>query len=490
MHGRRLAAVPDIPGRAVAYIRVSALMGRGGEDFHSPTIQLGVIRRAIGSAGLAEVAVVDDDIDESGRRFERPGMARIREMAEADEIDALVVYNVARFGRNVLEGLTTLAWLADRGVRIVSATEPIDTSTPAGRLMLTQMLATAEYQSDEIGEGWKRVHARLAAEGRHKGCPIGYQRQKGAGLAVDPVLGPVVTEAFRRYAAGHSTMEICRYIAAHTGIQLSPGNLKPRFRNPAYRGLVVRHGETMPGVHDPLVDEDTWTAVQHRLAAEAGPIPPRHHTPTWSLVQLAYCPDGHRLIRNPMRYRGQLVQRLKCGRSSHRTALGCAGIGMPLLDLVERQVLADVRAYVSRLRLDDAARATRMARQSTARGERDLLTRELERTRAGMVRLAGAWAVGDVPDAVYRETMAGMRATESAVSVELARLRPAAEHGTADEAATAAEALLDLWPRMTMAERNLSLRSVVSRVVVRRAAVWREPESARTTTYFHWKDPG
>lgn len=82
---RRLAAVPDRPLRVVPYIRVSALMGRGGDDFHSPEVQLRAMRRK--TIGMQEVEVIDCDIDRTGRDFAREGIDRIRVLAQTKAID-------------------------------------------------------------------------------------------------------------------------------------------------------------------------------------------------------------------------------------------------------------------------------------------------------------------------------------------------------------------------------------------------------------------
>jgi site-specific DNA recombinase len=480
----RLAPVPDRPQRVVAYVRVSALKGREGDDFHSPTVQLSAIRRTI--AGLREVAVVQD-IDRTGRNFSREGIDKIRAMAEQRQIDAIALYDVSRLGRNVLESLQFLGWLADRGVTILSACEQVDTSTPAGRLMLHNMLSIAQYRSDEIGRGWSGAIARRAERGQHHGRPLGYTRQ-GKQMLPDPVLGPAIAEAFARYARGEPISAITGYVAAVRGKPVHTSNLKKLLHNPVYCGNIVAAGETLPGAHDALVDADTWQRVQDRLAAEAG-APPRHLAPTWSLVGLAYCPDGHHLQRMPHRGRdGTQVDRLVCGmgRSQVIGPDRCPGVGTPLLAKVEAEVLRQVGEYASQLRTDHAARAARLARAEAERGDREALDRELARTRAAMQRLAVTNARTPMPEPVYDAAMAELLQAEQTAQAELARLGPAVQVPDPDESAGAAEALLGLWPRMTFGERGRALRTVVDRVVVRAAARWREPEDDRTVVRFRW----
>lgn len=473
---RHLASVPEGPGRVVAYVRVSALMGRSGDDFHSPEVQLAAIRRATAPAGLREVAVIED-IDRTGRHFSREGIDRIRRLAESGQIDAVAVYDVSRLGRNVRESLVFLNWLAEQGVTILSASEQVDTSTPAGRLMLTNMLAIAEYRSDEIGRGWSGTIARRAERGQHHGRPLGYTRRDKQ-LVPDPVLGPAVSEVFRRYASGDPIGDVVRYLSAVRGKAMHTANVKKLLRNPVYLGRVVADGEVLPGTHQALVDEVTWRRVQDRLAADAG-TPPRHLAPTWSLVGLIECPNGHKLQRQG--------DRLVCGMGRGDVKGGaCPGVGRPLLARVEAEVLRQVSVYASRLRTDHSAWAARLARIAAGRTDRAALERQAADARAGMVRLAKNHALSPMPDEVYQQAMAELRQVEQAAAAELARLGPVDVPVDPVEAANAVDALLGLWPEMLPAERGRALRVVVELVVVRPASRWREPEEQRVDVRFRW----
>jgi len=469
--GRRLAAVADRPGRVVLYVRVSALMGRGGDDFHSPDVQAAAMRRA--TVGMREVGVVQD-IDRTGRHFSREGIDKIRAMAEAKQIDAVAVYDVSRLGRNVRESLTFLTWLADHGVTILSACEQVDTSTPAGRLMLTNMLAIAEYRSDEIGRNWAATIARRQARGQHHGqIPLGYTRTEGR-LVKDPVIGPVIEKAWKDYAAGMSIRRITGNIAAARGRAMIPANVKSMFRRQVYRGHIEVDGEVVTtDAHEPMVDDDTWDAVQRRLLRDAG-TPARNLEMTWALVGLAYCPDGHRLQRNPRKTPDGLVERLICGMSSSRAAGGCPGIGAPRMDLVEEAMLDEVRSHISRLRTEDAARAEHLARAASATVDEKSLTRRLNQVTEAIGKMAKAWALGDLTEDEYAP-VAELRAEADSLRVRLAAITPATARPSPEQQATAAEVLLELWPAATPEERNRLLRPIVDRVVVRKAKRWREP---------------
>ncbi|WFE41908.1 recombinase family protein [Micromonospora sp. WMMD998] len=471
-----LAAVPDQPSRVVLYRRVSALMGRDGDDFHSPDVQAAAMRRA--TTGMHEVAVIDD-IDVSGTHFNRDGIERVRALARSRQIDAVAVYDVSRFGRDVLESLLVLRELSQFGVTIISASERIDTSTPSGEWMLTNLLAIAQMRAKEIGRSWSGAIAARAESGRHHGRPLGYTRVDKQ-MVPDPVLGPAVAEVFRRYAAGDPIGEITSYLAAVRGRPMHTANVKKLLRSPVYLGKVVAGDQVLPGLHPPLVDEQTWDRVQRRLAAEAG-TPPRHLAPTWSLVGLAECPNGHKLQRQG--------ERLVCGEGCGDVKGGtCPGVGRPRLAAVEAEVLDQIAGWAAELRTDHVAQAARLARVTAARADRVTLERELKQARAAMVRLARNNALTPLPDEVYREAMAELREAERTAAVELARLGDDDPSPDPEVAAGAVDALLALWhlPEATHADRGKALRSVVERVLVRPAQRWRQPEAERVTVVFRW----
>lgn len=482
MPPRPLRAVPDQPQRAVLYRRVSSLMGRSGDDFHSPDLQLEAMRRMASQAGLREVAIVDD-IDVSGQTFSRAGIDRIRDMVENGRVDVVALYDLSRLGRDLAESLTFIRWLRERGVSVMSSQERID-DTPEGQFMLAQFLGLAQLYGRQVGRRWGEVIARRAAAGHHHGKPFGYTRIDKR-MHPHPVYGPIVTWAFDAYAQGHPIGQIARTVSDRRGTDIATVNLKKLLQNPVYLGHVTAHGEIVAyDAHPPLTNQKIYDAVQARIARDRI-TPSRHLQPTWSLVGVCFCPDGHRLQRQPSVYRGERIGRLICGRGASRGAgHPCPGIGGPRLDLVEAEVLRQVSEHLKLLGTDEAARAAAAARRSRASVERNQVERELTKTRAAMTKLAKAWAMDEVPDAAYYAPMAELRAAEAELERQVAELAAPAVTATPRATAAAAKRLLGLWPSATVSERSRLIRLVVRRVVVRRASYWREPEADRVTVEF------
>jgi site-specific DNA recombinase len=102
--------------------------------------------------------------------------------------------------------------------------------------------------------------------------PYGCGRDKDTKLLVpDQVKAPVVRRIFHLYAQGKlGTTAIARTLKAEAAPSprktgCSPNALQLILANPAYNGLVRWNGETHPGLHDPLVEDETFEKAQEIL---------------------------------------------------------------------------------------------------------------------------------------------------------------------------------------------------------------------------------
>src|ERR671917_1434629 len=77
----------------------------------------------------------DDGISGTIPLHERPEGRRLLEDAKAGKFDTVLVYKLDRLGRSLLVIVDAHDRLQQAGVALKSAREPIDTSTPSGRLI-------------------------------------------------------------------------------------------------------------------------------------------------------------------------------------------------------------------------------------------------------------------------------------------------------------------------------------------------------------------
>lgn len=89
----------------------------------------------------------------SGKDFKREGLTAC--MNYLRNGDTLVVFRLDRLGRSVKEMLNLCSELEQRGIKLVSLQDNLDTSTAVGRFTMQILASLAEYNRNLIVEGCK-----------------------------------------------------------------------------------------------------------------------------------------------------------------------------------------------------------------------------------------------------------------------------------------------------------------------------------------------
>jgi len=134
----------------------------------------------------------------SGARDDRPGLAALLEYVRPG--DTVVVWKLDRLGRNMIHILQTVEDLTERDITLVSITEGIDSSTPAGRMMIGVLGSLAEYERELI----KERTALKRATSRANGTKFGRPRKVSD---VDHI-----ATARRMRRDGHTAKDIAKYL--------------------------------------------------------------------------------------------------------------------------------------------------------------------------------------------------------------------------------------------------------------------------------------
>lgn len=99
---------------------------------------------------------------------EREGFNKLLERLETG--DLLVVSKLDRIGRDVIDVISTIRRLADRGIKVkVLALGDVDLTSTAGKAILGILATVAELEKDLLIERTKAGLARAKAEGRQLG---------------------------------------------------------------------------------------------------------------------------------------------------------------------------------------------------------------------------------------------------------------------------------------------------------------------------------
>lgn len=487
MTSPRLRSVPDVPRFGVA-VRVSRVMGRSGETFHSPETQEASARRAVAAAG----GVVDEtvgirgvffDLDVSGGTApsDRPGLGVALELVRAGQLDGVAVHDLSRWSRETVSGLRELQEVAALGGQVVTGSEHIDLTTPGGVFAVTVQLAAQAMRRAEAAKAWRETHQSRHERGLpHGKLPVGYESDGAGGARPHPTLGPAIADGFRAYAAGRvSQQQLADRLGALRGKPMRQGVVSQLLRNDFYAGVVRYNGDARQGRHEALVDEVTWKAVQASLAGTTALRPVRNGGS--GLTAVLACG----LCRAPLHRRGRGALRkgvpptplMKCAR--HPGA--CTGVGAPRLHDLEDALLGICAAIAEDLpdtqaelvdRNSDAARAAALVTRLT--GQVDGLATDLGRAGSLLAR-------GVLSEEAYAATAAQLEQELAAARAGLAEAQVRSQRRVmpAAEARRAVDEMRELWPHMLGREKHIEVSRFITRAWLWPAAYRGQPVADR-----------
>lgn len=136
--------------------------------------------------GYARVSTGEQDTDMQLQALRRAGVNTIfsescssvghrpelrKALAHVRDGSTLVVYKLDRLARSLKDLLSILDQLEAKGVRFKSLTEAVDTTTPAGRMMMQMLGAVAEFERNLIRERSIEGQRAARARGNEPGRP-------------------------------------------------------------------------------------------------------------------------------------------------------------------------------------------------------------------------------------------------------------------------------------------------------------------------------
>src|SRR3569832_1580848 len=134
----------------------------------------------------AELLDVIVDGGESAKSLNRPGLQKLLELVNKGEVKAIIIAKLDRLTRSVKDLCGLLELLEKRKVALISVAESLDTSSAAGRLVITIMGAVSQWEREAIGERTRDALRHKRAQGYRAGnVPFGY-RLAGEGRTLAP----------------------------------------------------------------------------------------------------------------------------------------------------------------------------------------------------------------------------------------------------------------------------------------------------------------
>ena len=253
----------------------------------------------------------DDNI--SGMSFDRRGLDELMVAVDADKIDAVIVKDLSRLGRHRTQTALFIDYLREHHVRVISATEGVDTFRDEDDLIIGVRGLMNDYYAKDIGKKIRAGYRQKQREGIVITPPFGYWKDKNTGqIKIDAEAAVTVQLIYSLYLQGCGQKEIARRLNAagrKTPAQLRAercgrevrhthktrdgqflwtyASVKNILMEEAYTGVLINHrreyrnGKAQPistgdwlrheNFYPEIIEKTTWLLVQERLKQQARP---------------------------------------------------------------------------------------------------------------------------------------------------------------------------------------------------------------------------
>lgn len=236
------------------------------------------------SEGWTALPEVYDDGGFTGANIDRPCLQKLLSEIKEGRVDCVVVYKVDRLSRSLLDFSKLLEFFDKNNVVFVSITQAFNTCTSMGKLTLNILLSFAQFEREIISERTRDKMSAARKKGRWIGGKpvLGYDYDRvNKRLVPNPEEVKTVRRIFELYlkeksllkAATTLTKEGCKSKSYKTlsGREIKGQSFKNTrvqyiIRNYAYIGKIHYQEKLYDGLHEPIVDPETFQKAQELLA--------------------------------------------------------------------------------------------------------------------------------------------------------------------------------------------------------------------------------
>lgn len=209
----------------------------------------------------------------TGANINRPALTELLRDVKLGKVNRVVVYKLDRLSRSQKD---TLSLIEDSflkyGADFVSMSENFDTSTPFGRATVGILAVFAQLEREQIKERLYMGQAARVKNGKYKPCRNvipGYIYEDGK-LTVNPEEAEIVRKMFD-LALHHVTPARIATELNNSGMIPAAGewnerNVRHRLKSRTYIGEVSFAKQWYQGIHQPIIDRETFEEVNRWLA--------------------------------------------------------------------------------------------------------------------------------------------------------------------------------------------------------------------------------
>lgn len=277
------------------------------------------------------LGVYQDDC--SGKNFDRPGFQDLLKENKGHPAEYILFTKWSRFSRNTADSYQMINTLGDHGTLVQAIDEPIDLSVPQNYLLLAFHLTMPDVDNKIRSKSTKDGMVESLLQGRYcSSAPIGYINMRDEGdkpiIVPDAERSYFIYKAFDLMATGGYSQNEVREVLNKEGAKITKTRLSVILQNPIYSGQVhvpAHNGQQakyVKGIHEPLVDEETFAMVQDVLKGK-NRIKGRKRKvqDEYLLKGFLYCSNDHKMTGSCSHGRNDKYHYYHCWNHLHCTRL-------------------------------------------------------------------------------------------------------------------------------------------------------------------------
>lgn len=310
----------------------------------------------------------------SGSNTSRPALSNLCGDAKRKLFDAVLVYKLDRLSRSQKDTLHLIEEVfTPNGIDFVSLNENFDTSTPFGKASIGILAVFAQLEREQIKERMQLGKVGRAKAGKSMmwaKTSFGYDYNKDTGeMTINQAQAVIVRRIFEDYLSGVSVSGIRNKLNEEGYVcRDKPWNyrvIRLILENPVYIGKIRLYGKVYDGLHEPIIDENTFDLVQPELLARQKKTYEENNNPrpfqakymVSGIVRCGYCDSPLEIMLGTVRKDGTRYKRYKC-KSQHQSKRQGTTVynnGVPCDG--KKYNLEDIESYVvnkiSKLQIDE-----------------------------------------------------------------------------------------------------------------------------------------
>lgn len=456
------------------WLRVSTDMQVKDE---SPEIHEKRARMYAESRGWNVVTIYRLDALSGKSILEYPETIRMLKDIEKGHITGLIFSKLARLARNTKELLEISEYFKVHDSDLISLTESIDTSSPAGRLFFTIIAAMAQWEREEIADRIKASIPIRAKMGKQIGgsAPFGYE-WKNHEMTIHPKEGPIrklMYEIYQQTKRVSTTATILNEKGYRTrnGSEFSQITVERLLLDSTAKGehrsnytettkdkrvILKPESEWVINKVPALISSDTWeSCVNHIMNLKAGKAP-KGPRPVYLFAGILQCSCG-----NPMYVYYSKTAAYQCKACKRK--IRSSDLEEIYHEQLKSFLLADedIAAVISKAQIEINEKEILLKQQkeefeSLSKQVKELVNMKIE----SQINMSDF-------DRLYAPINIQLRQIEKhfpELEAELSFLKLEKEHSATKH--TEAKSLYENWPHLALDEKRQIIELITERIVI------------------------